>query len=639
MRWKVLIGVGALAAATAVPAIAGGLTGHSSSVAGVGSTAVAPGLKDATLAGRVKLGAEVSLTDLANPALMATLAQNFSTVTPNTELTWDTTEPSRGDVSLSEVEAIATAAKAAGLTITGANLVWPHSGDYPSYLNGDSPAQLVADIKEHIDAVMTPLTTGIFAGEVPVWDVVNEPLSYGFSTGTVNSTDVFNETLGDQYIIDAFQDAYAVDPGAQLCLNEDAADAENARSNGLYAEVQSLLRRGAPISCVTFEGHLSADALLAPSYSAASVQANLTRFAALRNSHGQALHVQFSEVDERVYSNGVTPVTPAALELQAVTYGELMHACVAVAGCDGFTTWGVEDGDSWVGGQFNDCGQSIDDLPAGSPVSQNCGGALLFSAADAAKPAAAAVASQLGEPADVVLSRAADQLTSGSGDSSLGTAIELASPGANAQDSVGIATAGTYELSLTGVGESSPTVGLDVDGRQVCALTLAAASTTSYACTAPLAAGMHTLSVRLLNGQSSGPSAVIAALGVATRDPLTRVSSSTAGYATSAGWTFSSPGLISVPVYAEQETVGTLSLKATAGALPSTVTVAVDGVTVGSQVVVGATSVPINLPVTMTAGQHLVTITATAGTVSGLTCAVVDATDLNDVGSFHTYER
>lgn len=99
----------------------------------------------------------------------------------------------------------------------------------------------------------------------------------------------------------------------------------NAKSTAVFNMVQDFKARGVPIDCVGFQSHLSGSV-------PGDYQANLQRFANL------GVDVQITELD-------------ISGSNQAGIYSTVTRACMAVSRCNGITTWGVRDCDSWRSGE------------------------------------------------------------------------------------------------------------------------------------------------------------------------------------------------------------------------------------------------------------------------------------------------
>jgi endo-1,4-beta-xylanase len=96
----------------------------------------------------------------------------------------------------------------------------------------------------------------------------------------------------------------------------------------------------------------------------ADVRINMQRLAAL------GLETHITEMDVML----ALPTTPVALQAQGTVYQAMLRACLAVAQCGSFSTWGVTDRHSWIPEYF-----------------PGRGAALLFDADYRAKPAARSV--------------------------------------------------------------------------------------------------------------------------------------------------------------------------------------------------------------------------------------------------------
>ena len=285
-------------------------------------------------------------------------ATEFNQVTPENVMKWETIEPNDDQYNFTAADGIVAFAAANGQQVHGHTLVW-HS-QTPGYVLNAPAAQMRAEMQEHITALV-----GRYANNPAVvsWDVVNEAIGDG--TGQLRTSPWFN-TLGEGYIADAFRFARAADPNADLCINDYSIEGMNQKSNRLFTLVQSLLQQQVPITCVGFQGHLVINQI--PS----DFQANMQRFANL------GLKVRVTELDIRI----PLPADTQELQTQATNYTQVVNACKAVSACIGITTWGIDDGHSWLP---NSC----------------CGGgneaaALLWNSSYQQKPAYAAVNTALG---------------------------------------------------------------------------------------------------------------------------------------------------------------------------------------------------------------------------------------------------
>jgi endo-1,4-beta-xylanase len=276
-------------------------------------------LKQAASAkGRV-FGAAVAANHLGEGAYAATLDREFNQVTPENEMKWDTTEPSRGSFNFGPADQIVSHAQSHGMVIRGHTLVW-HS-QLPGWVSGiGSGSELLTVMRNHIAGVGSH-----YRGKVSYWDVVNEAFDDGGAGARRNT--IFQQRIGNSYIEEAFRAARAADPGAKLCYNDYNTDGTNAKSNGVYNMVRDFKARGVPIDCVGFQAHLSANGV------PGDMQSNLQRFANL------GVDVHITELD--IAGSGTQ---------QANDYRKVITACVGVLRCMVMTVWGVTDKYSWRSG-------------------------------------------------------------------------------------------------------------------------------------------------------------------------------------------------------------------------------------------------------------------------------------------------
>jgi endo-1,4-beta-xylanase len=261
-------------------------------------------------------GAAISTSHLGEAAYVNTWGTEFTGVTPENEMKWDTVEPNRNQFNFGPAEQIVGQAKNRGMKIRGHTLVWYQQ--LPGWVGGLDASNLRSAMLNHISQV-----AGHWKGQLIAWDVVNE----AFEENGTRRQAVFQQKLGDGYIEDAFRAARAADPNAKLCYNDYNTDGINAKSTGIYNMVRDFKSRGVPIDCVGFQSHLSSSSNLS------SYQANLQRFADL------GVDVQITELD--VGGSG---------SAQASVYRQVTQACLAVSRCTGITVWGVTDKYSWRSG-------------------------------------------------------------------------------------------------------------------------------------------------------------------------------------------------------------------------------------------------------------------------------------------------
>jgi endo-1,4-beta-xylanase len=281
--------------------------------------------------GRV-FGAAVANNHLSEAPYATTFDTEFSGLTPENEMKWDATEPSRGGFSFAAADNLVSHAQGRNDKIRGHTLVW-HS-QLPGWVSGiTSGADLLTAMRNHIAGV-----AGHFQGKIQYWDVVNE----AFDNGSRRNS-IFQQLIGNSYIEEAFKAARTADPAAKLCYNDFSTDGVNAKSSAILAMVQDFKARNIPIDCVGFQAHLVIGQV------PGDFQANLQRFA------DAGVDVNITELDVRM----PTPASDANLQTQANDYRKVVQACLAVSRCTSITVWGVTDKFSWVPSTFSGQGSAL----------------------------------------------------------------------------------------------------------------------------------------------------------------------------------------------------------------------------------------------------------------------------------------
>ncbi|HYD42200.1 MAG TPA: endo-1,4-beta-xylanase [Anaeromyxobacter sp.] len=309
--------------------------GEAAPAGGPAPAGAAPGLRPLADARGLLLGAAVMPGQLEDRAFAETLVRNFSSLTPENSMKWDTIHPAPDRYSFDDADRIVAFARAHGMAVRGHTLAW-HSQN-PGWLQGsDALASDPAGVlRDHITTVV-----GHFRGQIRDWDVVNEPLD---ENGALRKN-VWLLALGPGYIEQAFRWAHAADPQAKLFLNEYGNEALGPKSDAFHALVKDLLAKGVPLHGVGLQFHL--DGKYNPDFGA--VAQNLARLRAL------GVEVQITELDVRLKGEP----THDALAQQAQIYAELVRAALAYR-LSAVVTWGLTDRYSWVPSFFRGHGSAL----------------------------------------------------------------------------------------------------------------------------------------------------------------------------------------------------------------------------------------------------------------------------------------
>ncbi|MEW2327536.1 endo-1,4-beta-xylanase [Micromonospora chersina] len=349
-RW---IAAGAVAVATAAA------LSNSPATAGRPYDSADQSLRNLALRHGLAIGTAVDLAaldDPADPRYRQLAASEFSTVTAENAMKWESLEPTRGSYNWGPADQLVAFAKQNNQRVRGHVLVWHNQ--LPGWLTSGVADGSISDtelrdiLRNHITAVVTH-----FKGRIWQWDVVNEAVSDPWDTpSTLHYKGFWAQHLGPDYIADAFRWARAADPHALLFYNDynieafGSGDPANDKTQFVYDMAKDLLAQGVPIDGIGSQGHLGTQY---GNFDTLQVAGALRKFA------GLGLATAFTEVDVRsqltagVQAGDSNEINPR-LQASAANFSVLLQACLAERHCLSFTVWGFTDKHSWVPGWFSD---------------------------------------------------------------------------------------------------------------------------------------------------------------------------------------------------------------------------------------------------------------------------------------------
>ncbi|RLP86428.1 endo-1,4-beta-xylanase [Micromonospora sp. CV4] len=302
-----------------------------------------------------------ALNDANDPQYRRLAASEFSSVTAENAMKWESLEPTRGVYDWAAADQLVEFARRNKQSVRGHVLVW-HS-QLPTWLTSGvadgsiSKQELRELLRKHITTVVSR-----YKGRIWQWDVVNEAVSDPWDTpSTLHYKGFWAQNLGPGYIADAFRWARAADPRALLFYNDYNIEAFGSgnpaddKSQFVYDMVKGLRAQGVPVDGIGSQGHLGTQY---GNYDTLQVTAALKKFTSL------GVATAFTEVDvrseltEAVQSGNSAEINPR-LQASAANFSVLMKACLAVRSCLSYTVWGFTDRHSWVPGWFNEPPQGM----------------------------------------------------------------------------------------------------------------------------------------------------------------------------------------------------------------------------------------------------------------------------------------
>ncbi len=290
-----------------------------------------------SLAGRVglRVGTAVDMNALANDATYRErIATEFSSVTAENVMKWETIEPQRGQLDFSLGDELVEFARGNKQKVRGHVLLWHNQ--LPGWLTSGvesgaiQPPELRQILRQHILDV-----TRHFRGKIYQWDVVNEVVD---DAGNLRDT-LWLRNLGPGYIADAFRWAHQGDPQAKLYLNDYNLEFRSAKVDRYLQLARDLKRAGGPVHGLGAQGHF---------YIQFGAPSAFTIAGILRDFEALGLETAITESDVRMD----LPADNIKLDAQAQGYSAQMQGCLLARRCGSFTVWGYTDKYSWVPGFF-----------------------------------------------------------------------------------------------------------------------------------------------------------------------------------------------------------------------------------------------------------------------------------------------
>ncbi|WP_035604960.1 endo-1,4-beta-xylanase [Haloferula sp. BvORR071] len=282
-------------------------------------------------------------------------AMQFSSLTPENDLKWQSLQPWPGRYDFKRADAYADFAEKHRMKLIGHTLVW-HSQTPAWVFQGEDgkPATrelLLKRMRDHIQMVV-----GRYKGRIHGWDVVNEALADGGPETLRDSP--WKRIIGDDFIDQAFRFAKEADPKAELYYNDYGLEDPRKRARCI-AMLRGLIERGVPIDGVGTQSHFQ---LSQPPL--AEVEETIKQISAL------GLKVMVTELDVDVlpsrgaagiadinrreqadpalnpYADGLPEEIQGKL---ASRYAELFQVYLKYPkSVTRVTLWGLHDGQSWL---------------------------------------------------------------------------------------------------------------------------------------------------------------------------------------------------------------------------------------------------------------------------------------------------
>lgn len=281
-----------------------------------------------------------------------TLAREFNGLVGENNMKWASLQGTRGNFTWSDADAMVQFGEQNDMVVRGHTFIWHQQSGFVANMPAQSSVQATRDtmfkvMKNHITTVMQR-----YKGRIYEWDIVNEAVardSAGMRLGTGTSssfwslrTDAPNNNW--DFVDSAYVYARQADSTAFLVYNDYDCEGMGKKSDLVYALVTRLKEKKL-IDGVGLQCHFYVPGTSSGSNGAwvpEEMVENLKRLAAL------GLRISLTEIDFRI----PTPPTQENLQKQRDAYEQLLGICLAQPACKNFFMWGLNDGSSWIPGQY-----------------------------------------------------------------------------------------------------------------------------------------------------------------------------------------------------------------------------------------------------------------------------------------------
>jgi endo-1,4-beta-xylanase len=255
-------------------------------------------------------------------------------LTAEGDLFWLTLRPTRDQFRFEGADSVLAFAEANGMTMRGHTLVW--YGAMPDWTNDiEGAAEAEREMTSHIEKVMTH-----YRGKIGTWHVVNEPIDDPKIGVPGLRRNIWLKNLGDKYIDIAFRAAHAVDPSAELIINDYDIECDDGTSpnkrEAFRNLIRGLLERGVPLHGVGLQGHIKGGYPID--------RDGLHAFVSELHSLGLNVHVTELDVIDRDLPEQIGK-RDAAVASRAHDFLEAISAAVRPSFIG---TWGITDRYTWV---------------------------------------------------------------------------------------------------------------------------------------------------------------------------------------------------------------------------------------------------------------------------------------------------
>jgi endo-1,4-beta-xylanase len=188
-----------------------------------------------------------------DPKSAAIVEKHFNTVTPENAMKWVVIHPEPNRFDFEAADRLVAFGQKKNMFIIGHTLVWQNQIPRWAFMDDSgkllSRDAMLARMKDHIFTIV-----GRYKGKVNGWDVVNE----AFTDEGAMQKSGWLDTIGEDFVLKAFEYAHEADPGAELYYNEYSCE-KPAKRDAISRLVRQLKSKGLRIDGVGIQGHWGMD--------------------------------------------------------------------------------------------------------------------------------------------------------------------------------------------------------------------------------------------------------------------------------------------------------------------------------------------------------------------------------------------
>lgn len=267
----------------------------------------------------------------------------FNRATAENAMKWSSLEPTEGEYDFEAADAFVEFAEANAMQIHGHVLLWHEQ--VPDWVFETDRAGLLGRLEQHMAALADR-----YAGRVAYWDVVNEAFE---DDGSLRNTP-WRQILGDDYIQEVFAMADRYFPDAKLVYN-DFNMYQPGKRDRVLRMLDDFDEAGVRIDAIGMQAHYHLyfpaietieEALTA--YGDAGIEVLVTEL----DVNVLPIPNRSNPADENFDPDPYVECLPESVDaLVADRWGELLSLFVRHADdISSVTTWGLDDGLSWLNG-------------------------------------------------------------------------------------------------------------------------------------------------------------------------------------------------------------------------------------------------------------------------------------------------